>query len=192
MTDPIADARREYELQLHAALLRTMRAVLDLQPVPSPARAPLEAELAGVVRDLAALPDDDARRPMHALARRQSWSADEVGFVWTAIALAVNPRMLVHARALDDTSTRGLSASLYARIAALEPTAARAHGLAFGPGRGASRAGLQSRARSTSPTATDPRKVQRSAESESASACSPPSDGWVASDPSLPTTLSLT
>ena len=138
----MSDARREYDLQLHAALLRTMRAVLDTQSEASAARPPLEAELATVAGEIAALPDDDARRPMRALARRQGWSADEVGFMWTAIALAVNPRMLVHARALDDTASRGLSASLYARIAALEPGAARNLGLAFAPGRGASRAGL--------------------------------------------------
>jgi AAA+ superfamily predicted ATPase len=139
-------ARREYDLQLHAALLRTMRAVLDLQPAataaPNPSRAPLDTELLAVIRDLAALPDDDANRPMRALARRQGWSPDEVGFMWTAIALAVNPRLLVHARALDDTATRGLSVSLYSRIAALDPAAARDLGLAFVPGRGASRAGL--------------------------------------------------
>jgi AAA+ superfamily predicted ATPase len=158
----MSQARREYDLQLHAALLRTMRTVLDLQattttatttttantaPTPNPARAPLEAELLATIREIAALPDDDdTNRPMRALARRQAWSPDEVGFMWTAIALATNPRMLVHARALDDTATRGLSVSLYARIAALDPAAARHLGLAFIPGRGASRAGLLSAA----------------------------------------------
>ncbi|HUQ02635.1 MAG TPA: ATP-binding protein [Kofleriaceae bacterium] len=146
-------ARREYDLQLHAALLRTMRAVIDSQPpttpaasAASPVRAQIEAELANLERDVAALPADHASRPMRALAARQLWTDDEVGFMWTAIALAVNPRMLVHARALDDTASRGLSVSLYARIAALEPTAARNLGLAFVPGRGASRAGLLSAA----------------------------------------------
>ncbi len=140
------DARREYDLQLHAALLRTMRAVLDAdreQRAREHAAAPqLEAELVEVTRQLAALPTDDARRPMRALARRQNWSNDEVGFVWTAIALAVNPRMLVHARALDESAPRGLSAALYTRIAGLDAAAARALGLAFVPGRGAARTGL--------------------------------------------------
>jgi AAA+ superfamily predicted ATPase len=153
---PPSAARREYDLQLHAALLRTMRAVIDSQAPSTSAtptatttasasttvRAQLETELASMERELAALPADDLARPMRALASRQAWTDDETGFMWTAIALAVNPRMLVHARALDETANRGLSASLYARIAALDPAAARALGLAFLPGRGASRAGL--------------------------------------------------
>ena len=141
-------ARVEYDLQLHAALLRTMRAVLETdrerRQREHAASPQLDAELADVVAKIAALPDDPARRPMRALARRLHWSDDEVGFVWATVALAVNPRLLVHARALDDTALRGMSAALFARIAGLEPAAARALGLTFVPGVGASRAGLLS------------------------------------------------
>ncbi|HVV82157.1 MAG TPA: AAA family ATPase [Kofleriaceae bacterium] len=139
-------ARSEYDLQLHAVLLRTMRAVLDAdrerRGAEHPAEAALAADLAATEAAIAALPDDAGARPMLGLARRLRWSPHELGFVWTTVGLAVNPRMLVHARALDESAVRGLSASLYARIAGLDAAAARALGLTFVPGVGASRAGL--------------------------------------------------
>ncbi|TMQ16225.1 MAG: ATP-binding protein [Deltaproteobacteria bacterium] len=138
-------ARIEYELQLHAALLRTMRAMLQTQRVQReqdhPALAPISEELDVVEQHIAELPGAD-ERPMQALARRLGCSGHEVGFLWTAVALAVNPRMLVHARGLDDTASRGLSLSLYGRIANLEADASRALGLALLPGHAASRNGL--------------------------------------------------
>jgi AAA+ superfamily predicted ATPase len=139
-------ARSEYDLQLHAALLRTMRAVLDAereQRGREHAAGPaLDDELGTIEASIAELPDDARGRPMLALARRLRWSQHEIGFVWTTVALGVNPRLLVHARALDDIAMRGMTASLYARIAGLDPPAARDLGLTFVPGVGGARAGL--------------------------------------------------
>ncbi|HEX3761950.1 MAG TPA: ATP-binding protein [Kofleriaceae bacterium] len=139
-------ARSEYELQLHAALLRTMRAMLQTQrvqrEVDHPALAPILEELDAVDRQLAELPDRADDRPMLALARRLGCGEHDIGFLWTAVALAVNPRVLVHARGLDDTASRGLSASTYGRIANLEADASRALGLSLLPGHPAARHGL--------------------------------------------------
>jgi len=147
-TAAAVEARTEYDLQLHAVLLRTMRAVLDAERErlgrEHAAGPRLDEELAAVEAALAALPPTATARPMVELARRLRWSAHEVGFVWATVALAVNPRLLIHARALDDTAARGMTASLYARIAGLDPAAARDLGLTFVPGVGGARAGLLS------------------------------------------------
>ena len=139
-------ARIEYELQLHAALLRTMRAMLQTQrvqrEVDHPALAPIIEELDALDQHIAELPHRPEDRPMLALARRLGCGEHEVGFLWTAVALAVNPRVLVHARGLDDTASRGLSVSLYGRIANLEADASRALGLSLLPGHPTSRHGL--------------------------------------------------
>ncbi len=116
-------ARNEYDLQLHAVLLRAMRASGGDRPQ-------LESELGEVERQLADLPEDP-RRPMLALSRRMRWSADEIAFIWTSVALVANPRLLLHARSLDDTAPRGLSPSLFVRLAGLDPARARALGLAL-------------------------------------------------------------
>jgi hypothetical protein len=139
-------ARVEYELQLHAALLRTMRAMLQTQRVQReldhPALPPIIEELDAIDRHIAELPPSADDRPMLALARRLGCGEHEIGFLWTAVALAVNPRVLVHARGLDDTAPRGLSVSLYGRIANLEADASRALGLSLLPGHATARHGL--------------------------------------------------
>jgi hypothetical protein len=144
-------ARVEYELQLHAALLRTMRAMLQTQRVQReqdhPALTPIIEELDAVEQHLAELPDSPDERPMLALARRLGCSDHEVGFLWAVVALAVNPRVLVHARGLDDTAARGMSVSLYSRIANLDADASRALGLALLPGHATARNGLLIQAR---------------------------------------------
>ncbi len=138
--------RVEYELQLHAALLRTMRAMLQTQRVQReldhPALPPILEELDAIEHHIAELPPRADDRPMLALARRLGLGEHEIGFLWTAVALAVNPRVLVHARGLDDTASRGLSVSLYGRIANLEADASRALGLSLLPGHPTARHGL--------------------------------------------------
>ena len=123
-------ARVEYELNLHAVLLRTMRAMLQTQRVQReqdhPALEPIAEELLAVEQRIAELPDSPEDRPMLALARRLRCGDDEIGFLWAVVALAANPRMLVHARGLDDTAARGMSVSLYGRIANLPAEASRA------------------------------------------------------------------
>ncbi|HEY0479955.1 MAG TPA: ATP-binding protein [Kofleriaceae bacterium] len=139
-------ARIEYELQLHAALLRTMRAMLQTQRVQReqdhPALAQIVEELELVEHNIADLPYSPDDRPMLGLASRLGCSEHEIGFLWTVVALAVNPRMLVHARGLDDTASRGMSVSLHGRIANLEADASRALGLLLLPGHPTSRNGL--------------------------------------------------
>ncbi|HEY0988178.1 MAG TPA: hypothetical protein VGD80_14035, partial [Kofleriaceae bacterium] len=146
-------ARREYDLQLHAAYLRLCRAVVQSDQVRSTlagreaetadAAPYIATELELVERGIAELAADDGEpRPMLELAERMGWSDDEVGFLWAVVALAVNPRLLVHARALDDTATRGLSVALYGMIARIAPAAARDLGLALIPGHSAMRSGL--------------------------------------------------
>jgi hypothetical protein len=139
-------ARVEYELQLHAALLRTMRAMLQTQRVQReldhPALPPIIEELAALDHHIAELPPSAEDRPMLALAHRLGGGEHEIGFLWAAVALAVNPRVLVHARGLDDTASRGLSVSLYGRIANLEADASRALGLSLLPGHPTARHGL--------------------------------------------------
>ena len=67
-------ARVEYELQLHAALLRTMRAMLQTQRVQReldhPALPPIIEELEAIDHHIAELPPSADDRPMLALARR--------------------------------------------------------------------------------------------------------------------------
>ena len=58
------------------------------------------------------------------------------------MALAVNPCVLVHARGLDDTAPRGLSVSLFQRIANLEAEDSCALGFALRAGHAAARHGL--------------------------------------------------
>jgi len=139
-------ARIEYELQLHAALLRTMRAMLQTQRVQRdqdhPALTPIVEELEALEQHINELPDSPEDRPMLGLAQRLGCSAHEIGFLWTVVALAVNPRMLVHARGLDDTASRGMSLSLHGRIANLDADASRALGLSLLPGHATSRNGL--------------------------------------------------
>jgi hypothetical protein len=81
-------------------------------------------------------------RPMAALAMRLGWSEDEVGFLWAVVALRVHPRMMVHARSLDETAPRGMSVSLYARMVDLDGEAACHLGLRLLPGHSALRNGL--------------------------------------------------
>jgi ATPase family associated with various cellular activities (AAA) len=137
---------REFHLQLQAAQLRAMRAALlsrrRNQLEDDAALGRLLDELAAVEAELSELPDDLDASPMRALAQRLGWDEHEVGFLWAVVALHVNPRMMVHARALDDSAGRGLSVALYSRLADLDDEAACALGLRLLPGHSAVRSGL--------------------------------------------------
>lgn len=121
---PESLARHEYVLQMQLSLLRTIQAVL---PAGGPEfGANLErvrGELHVIEDELARLPSS-ADRPMRALAGRFGWSPREVDFLWMATALAAEPRLLVHARALDPGAGQGLSTALYSRIVRLDPAGA--------------------------------------------------------------------
>ena len=125
-----AAARAEYELQVHRAHLRAMRAVVRRQPeVGRDVLAKLDDELAALERELAALPDDELARPMLRLASALELDGDQLDFLWTAVALAGNPSMRVHALELDDLALHGLTATAYCRMVELPPERARALGL---------------------------------------------------------------
>jgi hypothetical protein len=124
-------AHQEYELEVHRAYLRAMRAVVRREATPAvDVRGELERELVEVDRAIAALPDDAATRPMLALTRALGLDADTVALVWAAVALAANPPMRVHALELDDRASFGMTLTLFCRMVELPPARARALGLA--------------------------------------------------------------
>src|SRR5688572_12144658 len=116
-------AEREYGLQMQAALLRTIAAVLRSGSEDSGTTAEtVRAELDEVEQQIASLLG--AGRPMLDLARRLGWTWYEVDFVWVTVALASDPRLLVHARVLDPTAAQGVSPALYSRIAQVDAATA--------------------------------------------------------------------
>jgi len=139
-------ARTEYALQLDAAFLRTVRAVLQTERAQRadthPSLTEIGQDLQALERKIGNLPNSSEQRPMLDLAYRLGCSEDEVDFLWAVVALAVNPRMLVHARALDDSAPRGLSIALFGQIANLPADASCALGFSLMSGHPASRNGL--------------------------------------------------
>ena len=135
-------ARVEYDLQLHRVLVRAMRAVLRRGRRDEAELAPIEQDLADLAARIAALPDDADARPMLALAARLRLDPDEIDFLWTAVALASNPLLRVHAAELDDLANQGLTTSLYCRIAELSAERSRRLGLALISGHPAVHHGL--------------------------------------------------
>jgi hypothetical protein len=123
-------AEREYVLQLQHALLRTMATVLQSSE-DATASEHIAVELRELECELDRLPT--SQRPMLALARRFGWSHLETDFVWVTTALAADPRLLVHARALDPVAVQGMSTALYSRIARLDSADAQAIGGALLP-----------------------------------------------------------
>lgn len=139
-------AQRELHLQLQLVLLRTMHAALQSRRSTSveheAALGRILDELAATESELGGLPHSPQQRPMLALASRLGWREEEISFLWAAVALHVNPRMMVHARGLDDTAPRGMSVALHSRIADLDATSACELGLRMLAGHSAVRSGL--------------------------------------------------
>jgi hypothetical protein len=131
-------AVREYGLRMRSLLLRTMAAVLRAG-ADDPQDLDMLGDLEDVERELATLPPG---LPMSALARRLGWNAIETDFMWATIGLATDPRLLVHARALDPTAPQGMSPALYSRIARLDAVGSLAVGRAFQPDGSLPRSGL--------------------------------------------------
>jgi hypothetical protein len=116
--------RHEYELWMQLALLRTIEAMLPADdPEGGSTLEEVRGELRAIEDQLTRLPDS-AGRPMRALAGRLGWSPEVVDFLWMAVALAADPRLLVHARALDPGAGQGLSTALYSRIVHLDAAGA--------------------------------------------------------------------
>ncbi len=136
----------EYRLQLQLAMLRAMRTALLLRGErgidEEAALGKVSDELINGEAALEGMERDVTTRPMCALAERFGWSDDEVGFLWAVVALHVNPRMVLHAKGLDETAVRGMSVALYSRMAELEGDDACELGLRLLPGHSAVRNGL--------------------------------------------------
>ncbi len=135
----ISRVRKIYELSLERAHLRAMRAVAGrgtaVDPEPDlEIAARIGAEITAIEEVLASEESDPAGLPMTDLAQRFGLTAGEVDFLWTAVAMAAEPRMITHAQALvGSEARRGLSMSLYAVLADLDGAAARALALRLSP-----------------------------------------------------------
>jgi len=121
--------RAWYEARLERVRLRAMLAI-ELGGAPRDGvRAALERELAAVDAALAV----PSRREQH-LRTALGLGDDDVDLLWTAVAVAHDPRVLAHAQVLAGTEARrGASVALHAQIAGLDGARARSLALAAGP-----------------------------------------------------------
>jgi hypothetical protein len=114
-----------FDRELERVRLRTMLAIERISATPDAAAVErLGAELAGLDRLLVR-----QRRGsrVHGLTARLALHDDDVDLLWTAVALAADPRVLPHMQVLGGSEARrGLSLSLYALIADLDGDRARA------------------------------------------------------------------
>ncbi|MCL4223694.1 MAG: ATP-binding protein [Myxococcales bacterium] len=124
-----ARASRVFELHLDRAVA-AIRAAYRRQQDDEDEEAELRREHERLGRELVELESTEGDPlPMALLRARFDLDEDEVGFVWNAVALTIDPRFAPTAQALAGSEARrGLSANLHATIAGL--TDARAHRLA--------------------------------------------------------------
>jgi hypothetical protein len=114
-----------FELALERVYLSTMRAALRSQGADEALVAEVERSLRATIERLDAL-SDDAPTPMRTLASRLGLGPEEVDFVWACVAVAAEPRLLVHAQALVGADARrGMSLGLYALLAELDGPGSR-------------------------------------------------------------------
>jgi SpoVK/Ycf46/Vps4 family AAA+-type ATPase len=118
--------RRVFDLQLERVRLRAMRAVEHGREA-SLKREAIEVELAGVDGKLAsAQREGGAQSRERRLAARLGLGDVELEFLWTAVAVAVDPRTQPHAVLLGGSdATLGTSPSLHAALAGLDGRTAR-------------------------------------------------------------------
>ncbi len=120
-------ARHIYELRVERVNLNTMRAVLG-HAASETGTAALEGKLEAIDARLAEVEHRGA--PMGRLAARFGLDAVECELVWAAVALAVDPRIPLHAVGLvGSDARRGLSLPLFGLISRIDPALVRA--LAF-------------------------------------------------------------
>jgi len=111
-----------FHLQLERAHCRALIAVLREDALADNARR----RLAAIEQRLADAPPGR----MAVLTQRHGLDPLAVDFVWTAVALAAEPRLVAHAEALDGpVARRGLTCALYSRLARLDD--ADGHALAL-------------------------------------------------------------
>ena len=132
-------ARRVFELELERAHLRAMRAVASrgTAVAPSPdddVAGRISSELDAIEAAIGEVTSGVADLPMIEIAERFALTLGEADFLWTAVAMAAEPRMITHAQALvGSEARRGLSMSLYAVLADLDGASSRALALRMSP-----------------------------------------------------------
>jgi AAA+ superfamily predicted ATPase len=118
-------SREVYEVALEHVQLRAARASLRAQGAEPELIAAIERSLAGTGGRLASATRDGTDR-MSALAATFDLEPVEVDFVWACVAIAAEPRLLIHAQALAGADARrGMSLGLYAQIAELDGETSR-------------------------------------------------------------------
>ncbi|HEY5951422.1 MAG TPA: ATP-binding protein [Kofleriaceae bacterium] len=111
----------ELGLRVEAVYLRALLAVAERDKLVDTIE-PLRARREHVDARLASVP----RGALDELASRLALTPAQIDFVWAAIAVAVDPRITVHAESLGGPSARkGLSVATYQRITGLDGGAGR-------------------------------------------------------------------
>jgi hypothetical protein len=120
---------RQYDHELERVRLRAMLAIERLERRGDTAGSAHERMSQELSRIDAALADEQLRGRAAALAERLGLVDDELDLLWTAVAVAADPRVQPHARVLGGVDARrGLSLATYAVIADLGGSRARALG----------------------------------------------------------------
>ncbi|HEX2571188.1 MAG TPA: AAA family ATPase [Polyangia bacterium] len=143
--DPRDVDRRVFDLQLERVRLQVMRAVERGRQAPAPATLEgLEAALVPITAHLAsARREGGSALREQVLKERLGLSDLELDFVWTVVALTMDPHLWPHAVLLGGSDARqGASPALHASLAALDGRAARDLALALGPSHALLRYGL--------------------------------------------------
>ena len=126
LQSPPAMSTHAYHLELERVRLRAMLAIERIgrrDEAAAPARERMAQEL---TRLEAALADERPAGRAAALAERLGLIDDEVDLLWTAVAVAADPRVQPHARVLGGAEARrGLSLATHALIADLDGNHAR-------------------------------------------------------------------
>jgi hypothetical protein len=114
-----------FHRELERVRLRAMLAIERISPTPD---AAAHDRIAGELARLdAAIADHRPASRAQALAGRLGLHPDDVDLLWTAVALAADPRVVPHAQVLGGAEARrGLSLALHALIADLDGHSARA------------------------------------------------------------------
>jgi len=127
----VVTARQIFELQLERVHLRALRAVVLHADEPG-ALERIEADLTVVDQQLTAVGHDDTL-PMRQLVQKFELSPLESDFVWMAVAMVADPRLVTHGHAMiGSAARRGLPLSLYAVFADLDGPSSRELALALG------------------------------------------------------------
>ncbi len=120
-----------FSLQLERTYVRARLAAGVLGGDNEEANQQRRKELVEVDSRLAEILRDTDDVPMARLASRLGLGEDECDFLWMAVAVAVDPRLVPHLHRLLGTEARGLSLGLYCALAGIDGARARALTLAL-------------------------------------------------------------